>query len=162
MTQQLSGCRSEVISAELKGRLKHKSATLVRVHTYEQKVIPDSVPKRWVQDDADDKITDASFKAAQKFAQSFLDQLPEELTRRQAWSVEVAAFDNGTFRIANILTNRGKQIAWSSYLDQPSILEAYTDYFESEGDLQFEGIGGRLLRWGFANYELLYLLETSV
>ncbi len=141
-----------IVSAELKGRLKRKVATLVRVHTYEQKIVPDSVPKRWVQSDADDQLSEGSIKAAEKFAQAFLDQLPEELTRRQAWSIEVAAFDNGTFRIANILTNRGKQIAWSSYLDQPSILEAYTDFFEMEGDLQFEGIGGRILRWGFANY----------
>ena len=141
-----------IVSAELKGRLKHKTATLVRVHTYEQKIIPDSIPKRWVQNDADDHLSDVSITAAQKFAQAFLDQLPEELTRRQAWSIEVAAFDNGTFRIANILTNRGKPIAWSSYLDQPRILEAYTDFFESQGDLQFEGIGGRILRWGFANY----------
>ncbi len=141
-----------IVSAELKGPLRHKSATLVRVHTYEQKIIPDSVPKRWVQDDADEKISDASITAAQKFAQDFLSQLPEYLTRRQAWSIEVASFDNGTFRIANILTNRGKQIAWSSYLDQPRILKAYTDYFEAKGGLQFEGIGGRILRWGLANY----------
>lgn len=141
-----------IVSAELKGRLKRKTATLVRVHTYEQKIIPSSVPRRWVQSDADDKLSDASIREAQNFAQQFLDQLPEELTRRQAWSLEVAAFDNGTFRIANILTNRGKRIAWSSYLDQPRILKAYTDYFESEADLQFEGVGGRILRWGLANY----------
>lgn len=140
------------IAADLKGRLKRKAATLVRVHTYEQKIIPGSVPKRWVQSDADDVLSEASLEGAQKFAQQFLEQLPEELTRRQAWSIEVAAFDNGTYRVANILTNRGKQIAWSSYLDQPRILEAYTDYFEAEGDLLFEGFGGRILRSGFANY----------
>ncbi len=141
-----------IVSAELKGRLKQKTATLVRVHTFEQKIIPDSIPKRWIQDDADDQLSEGAIKGAQNFAQGFLDQLPEELTRRQAWSIEVAAFDNGTYRIANILTNRGKQIAWSSYLDQPRILKAYTDYFESEADLQFEGVSGRILRWGFANY----------
>lgn len=141
-----------VLSADLKSRLKQKAATLVRIHTYEQKIIPDSIPRRWIQSDAGDQLSDESLKAAQKFAQRFLEQLPDELTRRQAWSIEVAAFDNGTFRIANILTNRGKEVSWSSYLDQPRILEAYTDFFESEGELQFEGVGGRLLRWGFANY----------
>lgn len=141
-----------IVSADLKGRLKNKNATLVRVHSFEQKIIPNSLPKRWVADDASDSLSRPQIEGAEKFAQKFLNDLPESILRRQAWSIEIAAFDNGTYRIANILTNRGKRIAWSSYLDQPRILEAYTDYFESDAGLQFEGFGGRLLRWGIANY----------
>jgi hypothetical protein len=139
-----------VLSTDADKRLRSRRAAKVRLHTYEEKIVPDSVPRRWVRDTA--PATADETKAAYVYAQGFLRKLPPGLLARQAWSIEVSVFDNGTFKITDLVTNRGRTIAWSGYLDQPQILQAYTKLFETEHNVQFTGLSGFLLRHGLAEY----------
>ena len=66
--------------------------------------------------------------------------------------IDVAVMDNGEMRIVDILTNRGQTIGWSSYLDQPQVIAAYSNHFEKFAGVQFAGVYGFLIRNGFANY----------
>ncbi len=139
--------------------LKRHHAFKVRIHTYEGHVVPHSSPKRWVREDIEE--SSLLYQEAEKFVQSFLDRLPKEFLIRQAWSIEVSGFDNGVLRITDILTNRGKKISWSSYLDQSRVLEAYTNDFESNLNVEFSGLSGWLLRHGWGNYFNYWKLRIS-
>jgi hypothetical protein len=66
--------------------------------------------------------------------------------------VDVAVLDNGEMRITDVVTNRGKPIQWSSYLEQPRVIGAYARHFETYYGLRFQGISGSLIRHNFANY----------
>jgi len=54
--------------------------------------------------------------------------------------------------VIDVVTNRGKPIAWSSYLEQPRVIAAYTHHFEEFYGLHYGGLSGALIRHGFANY----------
>ncbi len=129
--------------------LKRKFFQEVRVHTYEGKVVSDAVPARWVQREL---LTTEEIEKAEAFVQEFLSALPITLTARQAWGIDVAVFDNGEMKINDVVTNRGAKIAWSSYLEQPRVLEAYAKHLESISGVHFTGLSGWLIRHGFANY----------
>ena len=129
--------------------LKRKFFQEVRVHTYEGKIVADAVPARWVQREL---LTTDEIEKAEAFVQEFLSALPISMTARQAWGVDVAVFDNGDMKINDVVTNRGAKIAWSSYLEQPRVLEAYARHLESISGVHFIGFSGWLIRHGFANY----------
>lgn len=121
----------------------------VRVHTYEGRVVEDSIPKRWVQKNA---LSSEQEERAAAFTADFLRSLPLKLMTRQAWGVDVAVMDNGELRVIDVVTNRGKRTQWSSYLEQPQIIGAYTRHFETYYRLRFSGLSGTLIRNNFANY----------
>ncbi len=135
--------------ADSKKPLKRKFFQEVRVHTYEGRIVQDAVPARWVQKEL---LDSKQIEKAEAFVQEFLKQLPTSLVARQAWGIDVAVFDNGEMKINDIVTNRGTRSAWSSYLEQPRIIEAYVRHFESLAGVRFSGLSGWLLRNGFANY----------
>ncbi len=135
--------------ADSKKTLKHKFFQEVRVHTYEGRVVSDAVPVRWVQREL---LTAEQIEKAELFVQEFLKELPIALVARQAWGIDVAVFDNGEMKINDVVTNRGSKNAWSSYLEQPRVIEAYVRHFESTANIHFDGFKGWLLRHGFANY----------
>lgn len=138
-----------ILRAEAKGRLATRTYREVRLHTYENKIVADSVPSRWVQDVT---VDDDTIRKAERFVGEFLSALPSRLLTRQAWGVDVAVFDNGEMIITDIVTNRGRKIQWSSYLEQPRILGAYARHFEREAGVHFEGVAGALMRNNFGNY----------
>lgn len=121
----------------------------VRVHTYEGRVVADAIPERWVQTST---LTQDDEHRAEAFVGEFLMSLSMSLLSRQAWGVDVAVMENGELKINDIVTNRGKPIAWSSYLDQPGMIAAYSKHFEEHYGLRFKGFSGALIRHGFANY----------
>lgn len=135
--------------ADIRKPLKTKFYQRVRIHTYENNVIAGAIPERWVQSDF---LSEDQIKAAEVFVRKFLSRISKGLLSRQAWGVDVAVLDNGEMRIVDIITNRGKPIAWSSYLEQPHVIAAYTRHLEKETGLRFGGVSGFLIRSGFANY----------
>lgn len=135
--------------ADARKPLKHRFFSEVRLHTYEGRVVEDSVPSRWVQTDL---VTKDEVAIAEAFVTDLLKRLPPSLLTRQAWGVDVAVLDNGDMRIIDVVTNRGEKIQWSSYLDQPRVIAAYARHFEKHAGVRFEGLSGSLIRGGFANY----------
>jgi hypothetical protein len=125
------------------GRAVHR----VRVHTYEDRVIEAAQPRLWVEKA---NSTDGDIRRAQELVNEFLKALGADTVRRQAWSVDVLLTDRDV-KIADIITNRGQEISWSGYLDQPQIIAAYSQAFESRYDLHFTGFGGFLIHHGWAN-----------
>ncbi|MCM2280706.1 MAG: hypothetical protein NDI61_02535 [Bdellovibrionaceae bacterium] len=138
-----------ILRAESRKKLKSRTYREVRVHTYENKVVADSIPTRWVQET---NVDEESARRVEVFVGEFLDALPSRMLSRQAWGVDVAVFDNGELLITDIVTNRGRKIQWSSYLEQPRIIGAYARHFEREAGLRFEGVAGLLMRNNFGNY----------
>ncbi|HVK61855.1 MAG TPA: hypothetical protein VM432_09910 [Bdellovibrionales bacterium] len=138
-----------VAVADARKRLHHRFSHEVRIHTFENRVVQGAVPKRWVQTDM---LHDKDVRDAEEFVQAFLSKMPISLLKKQAWGVDVALMDNGDMRIVDVVTNRGDKIGWSSYLDQPWVLAAYTRHFEEFAGVEFEGLSGFLIRHGFANY----------
>jgi hypothetical protein len=138
-----------VAAADARKPLKQRFFQEVRVHTYEAKVVENSVPTRWVQKDI---LKSEQVTAAQAFVAEFLRTLPSSVLARQAWSVDVAVLDNGEMRINDIVTNRGEKLAWSSYLEQPHVIAAYVNHLEANAGVHFAGFSGWLMRHGFANY----------
>lgn len=120
----------------------------VRVHTYSGRVLSSATPHPWLNRTT---ASDVETQEAQKLVASFLERLPRELTHQQAWSFDVAILPDGRFRIAELVTNRGKRGSWSSYLDQPHVIAAYTEALESESGVKIPGFGGWLARAGLAN-----------
>jgi hypothetical protein len=55
-------------------------------------------------------------------------------------------------RLFEIITNRGRKLAWSQYLEQPRVLAAYTRHFETYGSMEFGGAGAWLFRNNLGNY----------
>jgi hypothetical protein len=146
--------------AALKSALRLKYFEKIRVHTYETQVLPHSVPERWVNDSAI-KIGEAQELRIEKFVQDFLNELPPQMLARQAWGVDVAYMDNGEMKIIDLITNGGRKIAWSTYLDQPRLLQLYTQYLESNVNVQFTGFSGFWLRHGWGNYWTYWRLRIE-
>lgn len=132
-----------------KNPLKSRFFQEVRIHTYEDRVVEGAVPDRWVQTNL---LTQEQIQHAEAFVREFLLSIPISILTRQAWGIDVAVLDNGELRIIDIVTNRGKRIAWSSYLDQPRIIAAYAKHFERHYGIHLTGLNGMLIRRGFANY----------
>jgi hypothetical protein len=136
-------------SADARKPLRSRFFKEVRVHTYENRVVPGSVPSRWVQTNLP---YDAEIARVEAFVSKLLQALPLSLLTHQAWGVDVALMDNGEMRVIEIVTNRGRKIQWSSYLEQPRVLGAYTRHFEERYGLHFSGLSGAIIRRDFANY----------
>ncbi len=138
-----------IFQAEAKKQLRVRTFREVRIHTYENNVIEDGIPNRWVQEA---KIEEQEVAAAERFVNSMLRLIPPRLLTRQAWGVDVAVFDNGEMIVTDIVTNRGRRIQWSSYLEQPSVMGAYSRHFEKLAGVKFEGFSGILIRHNLGNY----------
>lgn len=138
-----------ITSMDARKKLKARFFHEVRIHTYEDRVVADAVPERWVQTDL---LTPVQVAGAERFVAEFLKSLSIHFLNRQAFGVDVAVFDNGEMRIIDVVTNRGKQIQWSGYLDQPKVIAAYSKHFEGVGGFEFTGWKGVVIREGFANY----------
>jgi hypothetical protein len=138
-----------VMSADVRKPLRERYFQEVRVHTYEGRVVAGAVPERWVQHNL---LTTQQVRRAEVFVGELLSTLPLTLLNRQAWGVDVAVMDNGEMRLVDIVTNRGRNVAWSSYLEQPRVIAAYARHFEEYYGMRFQGIDGALIRFGFANY----------
>ncbi len=138
-----------ILRADAHKQLHAKSFREVRIHTYEHQVVADAVPIRWVQKA---KVQEGEINAAEALVSEFLKSLPPRLVSRQAWGVDVAVFDNGDMVINDIVTNRGRRIQWSSYLEQPRVLGAYTRHFEKHANVHFEGLRGMIVRNNLGNY----------
>lgn len=138
-----------VLAAHARRPLKARFFQEVRVHTYEGRVVAGAVPTRWVQSNLLNK-TQIAF--AEDYVAEFLAALPPALLTKQAWGVDVAVMDNGEMRISEIVTNRGKPVAWSGYLDQPRVIGAYSRHLEQYYGVRFGGWSGTLIRHNFANY----------
>ena len=136
-------------TADVRKPLKNRYFSEVRIHTYENRVVEDAVPTRWVQTDL---LKQDDVKIAEAFVTDLLKRLPPALLSRQAWGVDVAVLDNGDMRVIDVVTNRGEKIQWSSYLDQPRVIAAYAKHFEKYASVHFDGFSGTLIRDGFANY----------
>lgn len=123
----------------------------VRVHTYEGRVVVDAQPGLWIRQD---NHSEKEVKKAQAFVAEFLSKLPPTLLMRQAWSVDVLILDEAKneFRIADVVTNRGRRGGWSGYLDQPRVLGAYARHLEAYAGVHFAGLGGHVLRRNAGNY----------
>ena len=135
--------------ADAKKPLKVHYFQEVRVHTYENRVVENAVPARWVQTNL---LKPEQIRQAETRVGEFLKSLSAELLNRQAWGVDVAVLDNGEMRIIDIVTNRGRELAWSGYLDQPRVIGAYSRHFENFYGLRYQGWSGTLIRNNFANY----------
>lgn len=135
--------------ADAKRPLKTRFFQEVRVHTYENRVVEGAIPMRWVQTNL---LKPEQIRQAEIRVGEFLKSLSLELLNRQAWGVDVAVMDNGEMRVIDIVTNRGREVAWSGYLDQPRVIGAYSRHFETFYGLKFEGWSGTLIRNNFANY----------
>lgn len=138
-----------VLASDVVKPLKMHYFQEVRVHTYEGHVVDGAVPERWVQKNL---LTPEQVHRAESFVGEFLNNLSLPFLTKQAWGVDVAVMDNGEMRIIDIVTNRGLNIAWSSYLEQPRVIAAYSKLFEERYGLRFAGLDGALIRHGFANY----------
>jgi hypothetical protein len=135
--------------ADAKKQLKTRFFQEVRVHTYENRVVEGAIPMRWVQTNL---LKPEQVRQAEIRVGEFLKSLSLELLNRQAWGVDVAVMDNGEMRIIDIVTNRGREVAWSGYIDQPRVIGAYSRLFETSYGIQFTGWQGTLIRNNFANY----------
>jgi hypothetical protein len=138
-----------ILKADAHRALHAKAFREIRIHTFESKVVADAVPARWVQKA---KVDESEIKSAEALVQTMLDLIPPRLLTRQAWGIDVAVFDNGDMVINDIVTNRGRRIQWSSYLEQPRVIGAYTRHFESFAKVDFSGISGMLARNNLGNY----------
>lgn len=141
---------SIVGSADAHKPLKQRQLRDVRVHTFEGRVVENSVPDRWAKGGS--KTSEADAHRAQEFVADFLKSLPMSLVNRQAWAVDVGLADNGEMRVMDIVTNCGNPGTWSGSLDQPKVLGAYARHFESYYGIRFAGMSGTLLRHNFGNY----------
>jgi hypothetical protein len=141
-----------VSAARLVRPLRSSRYAEVRIHTYGSKVVAGSQARRWIQSDL---ASPEDVQRAEAITQELLasvDRLAPGLLDRLAFGVDVAVFDNGEARIVDWVTNRGQEIPWSGYLDQPRVLGAYTRHFESELGIRATGLDGALLRSNLANY----------
>lgn len=136
-------------SAHARSPLKSRAWRDVRVHTYEGRVVADATPNFWVREGS---VTVSERERAESFVREFLALLSAPLVARQAWSFDVLLLDNGEMRIVDLITNRGRRTAWSTYLDQPRVLGAYTRHFEQYAGIHFAGLGGFWLRHNAGNY----------
>ncbi len=135
----------------IKNRRSAKTYERIRIHSFQNQVVSGASPELWVSKRSFE-IPKLQHDKAESFVQEFLDKLPSQLTARQAWGIDVAVLNTGEMRILEIVTNRGQKIAWSSYLEQPKILGAYSRHLEKNLGLEFTGVSGAVLRLNMANY----------
>jgi hypothetical protein len=121
----------------------------VRVHTYESRVVTDANPNFWVREG---RATKQEIAAAQKFVAEFLGLLPQTLLSRQALSFDVLVLESGELKIVDLVTNRGRKVGWSGYLDQPRVIGAYARHFEQYAGVRFSGLSGYMIRKNAGNY----------
>jgi hypothetical protein len=138
-----------VRASDARKPLKTRFFQEARVHSYEERVVEGAVPERWVQTNL---LTREQTRKAEAFVGEFLHALPVSLLTRQAWGIDVAVMDNGEMRVIDVVTNRGRRIQWSSYLEQPRVIGAYARHFENFYGLRYRGVSGYLIRANFANY----------
>lgn len=138
-------------SSNIAQKSRFKTYERVRIHTYEGHIIENAEPKLWVMKRSFE-ITPALQNKAEEFTSQFLSSLPSNFIARQAWAVDVLVMPSGDMKILDILTNRGYEQAWSSYIEQPQIIKAYTRHFEKHYGIKFIGAGGFLSRNGLANF----------
>ncbi len=136
----------EDLSSKQPGKFVWREA---RVHTYEGRVIPDANTNYWI---ANGHLSKQEVAGAQKFVGDFLALLSPGLLARQAMSFDVLILPNGELKISDVVTNRGRKVAWSQYLDQPRVIGAYTRHFEQYAGIHFTGFSGLLLRKNAGNY----------
>lgn len=127
---------------------KSKMLQEIRIHTYEGQVLRGASYSRWASNEIKNE---RHFYLAQDYVQDFLDILPNEFLKNQAWGLDILVFDNGFMRILEINTNRGQRSQWSGFLSRPELIGAYTRAFEQSKQLRFSGIGGFLLRNNLGN-----------
>ena len=139
-----------VLRADARQRLRARKMSIARVHSYEDRAVPDSAPASWVRDDRLPTTSDA--RRSEAFVSQMLGRLSAQLVAKQAWSLDVAAMDNGDLRVVDVVTNRGRPIAWSGYLDQPRVIGAYSRLWEDRYGVSFGGVSGALLRANLGNY----------
>lgn len=120
----------------------------IRIHTFENKVLPGGSYSRWKVNEIQDR---KKFHVAEDLVQNFLNLLPTDFLQGQAWGLDVLVFDNGSARIIDINTNRGQKVQWTGYLSRPSVLGAYTRHIEKTKNVHFEGWNGFLLRNNLGN-----------
>ncbi len=149
-----------VRSFQSKQRLKFKSYERLRLHSFENKVVANANPELWFVK-RNFEVSAADIKKTEVFVQSFLDLLPKNLTAKQAWGIDVALLDNGELKIIDIITNRGLKSFWSSYLDEPKILGAYSRHLEEYANVNFQGFNGILFRSNLANYFNYWKLKRA-
>jgi hypothetical protein len=119
-----------------------------RLHSFEHRVVRGATYTRW------DSAWDAeAFRQAEDALEQFLASLPLELTRAQAWSVDLIGGVEQGFRLVEVNTNRGHKQHWSGDLSIPDTLAAYVRHLELYYGIEFTGQGGELLRSGKANQE---------
>ena len=120
-----------------------------RVHTYESRVIADANTNYWIRSG---HLSKEEIANSQKFVSDFLALFSPSLLSRQALSFDVLLLPSGELKISDVVSNRGRKVAWSQYLDQPRVIGAYTRHFEQYAGIHFTGISGMLLRKNAGNY----------
>ncbi len=143
-----------------KQKLKQKVYERIRLHSFEDRIVKSATPDLWVLK-RNFEVGDEQIKNVENFAQAFLDKLPKTLTARQAWGIDVALLDNGEIKILDVVTNRGIKSFWSSYLDEPKILGAYTRHIQDNFNIDFRGFSGFLFRSNLANYANYWQLKRE-
>jgi hypothetical protein len=136
----------EDLITKLPGKFEWREA---RVHSYESRIIADANTNYWI---STDRLSKEEIARAQSFVADFLALLPPVFLSRQAFSFDVLILPNGSLKIVDVVTNRGRKTAWSQYLDQPRVIGAYTRHFEQFAGVHFDGFGGMLLRQNAGNY----------
>lgn len=131
-----------------------------RLHTFENHVIPNATLHRYGLDD-----DGTHYLQMNEFAQKLLNVLPEKMTQRQAWSLDVFLKSDGQPILIEVNTNRGEKTNWSDFLRTPEVIAGYVNFFERQYGWHFEGVEGKLLRGGVGNvrshlkHEFPYYLE---
>jgi hypothetical protein len=141
-----------VQSLALNRPLAKNSFQEIRIHTYEHQVVPGASPKPWVQKVS---IPKSSVEKAEQFVGEMLAEMQAASPRifeGMAFGIDVGLLDNGEMRVLGAVTNRGKPMGWSGYLEQPKVLGAYARFFEKNNRAKFIGLAGVALRWNLLNY----------
>ncbi len=138
-----------ITAAGIKKPLVTKDFMEVRLHTFEQSVVPGASYSRWREKNKE--ATDSLISSTEQFAQEMLSLLPPSLLYQQAWSLDMAVLDNGVHRLIEINTNRGLPGHWSGFLSIPPVLGAYARFFEDHENVKYAGFNGFLFRHGIAN-----------
>lgn len=139
-----------VQAAGIKKPLKTKEFVEVRLHTYEDRVVKDITFNRWKEHDS--FVKEEVRDKAEIFVGNMLSALGKKITAQQAWSIDVAALDNGVMRLIEVNVNRGQIKQWSGMTSRPAVLGAYTRHLEKYHNIRFAGLAGWLFRNNLANY----------
>lgn len=118
-----------------------------RVHTFENHVVDGATEARW------HTASMSNFRSVNAYVQKFLNLLPREDVRRQAWGLDVVEIGPQQYRIIEINTNRGEQIQWSGYLISSLQLGAHVRFLEDKRILTLTGPHAADFRRNRANLE---------